>query len=419
MTGTAQDLARARYQQFFSSNLFGGAAVEAKPRHRAFGKRADQTTSEMFGDYKENTRAPQKEVVEFVPRRPYANAHERKLQDFRGSELLATDSANAGYVYALSHGRKETDKSHADSHGVLTRHGAAALRQYHLRSDGVMPGDNNASDKYERSAPAKLVPSDETWYSATEEHKRSEESTVAAKADRERNSSVMDLPKPVAKLGELVEADKMSECKRRNNMMYSDLFGRQTPDCSVGAATSNRLYRAKPPACDASWMTKMNADDSSSTGERGIPSAGRNKASGRSRLSGEGMFMEDNSSKVASYGRQGDSSGHWATGQSHMRSSVQIGDAPTGSPSGSPPRSPDVNDWNITELAITGLKENTDELAFRRDVMPGDCHIVKTSLNMDLVFVRHNPKSDDLQQTLKTLNSKGYGVKLLSTAKPN
>ncbi|KAF4664035.1 hypothetical protein FOL46_004457 [Perkinsus olseni] len=457
MTEGREDIARARvskYQQFFASNLFESTTVEARPKYSPLGRPADQTTAEMFGDYEETDRPSRKDVVpEFVPRQPYASAHEKKLQEFRGSELLATESAAAGYALALSEGRKAADKSHADCREVLAKQGAAGLRQYHLRSDGVIPGEivssvhtlSSTPDNTIRTVPHeapltnRLMAANETWYSVATAVGKSkvEDSTVAAKADRERNSSVMDLPREHSHGRSQAEpkaaADPVAEEKRRNNMMYSDLFGRATPDCAGQEAAHQRLYRAKPRGFEAASMRDSGESTSAaSDAEKGMqrsPGRDRPNGVGKSRLSGEGLFMEDNSSKVAWDEANRDQSDACRVRQNHLRSSVHIGDMPSGSPSGSPPRSPEVNDWNITELAVSGLKENTDELAFRRDVMPGDCHIVKTSLNMDLVggrclggakvLVRHNPKSEDLKHVLEELNSKGYGVKLLSTAKPN
>ncbi|KAF4733963.1 hypothetical protein FOZ62_028583, partial [Perkinsus olseni] len=291
MTEGREDIARARYRQFFASDLFESTTVEARPKYSSLGRPADQTTAEMFGDYQETDRPSRKDVVpEFVPRQPYASAHEKKLQEFRGSELLATESAAAGYALALSEGRKAADKSHADCREVLAKQGAAGLRQYHLRSDGVIPGGRGLSsvhtlsstpDNTIRTVPHeapltnRLMAANETWYSVATAGGMSkvEDSTVAAKADRERNSSVMELPREHSHGRSQAQpkavADPVAEEKRRNNMS----------DVSASLPTS--------------------ASRDAEKGMQRSPGQERPNGVGKSRLSGEGLFMEDNSSKVA------------------------------------------------------------------------------------------------------------------------
>ncbi|EER00915.1 hypothetical protein Pmar_PMAR002987 [Perkinsus marinus ATCC 50983] len=84
MTDSHQDIARTRYRQFFSSDLFGAVAVEDKSKNPSLnsmqeeekwiskdrvhsGRPADQTTAQLFGEYKETNIPPRKsELPEFV-----------------------------------------------------------------------------------------------------------------------------------------------------------------------------------------------------------------------------------------------------------------------------------------------------------------------------------------------------------------
>ncbi|KAF4753953.1 hypothetical protein FOZ62_028073, partial [Perkinsus olseni] len=324
--------AKEEYQQFFASNLFESTTVEARPQHASLGRPADQTTAEMFGDYQETEGPSRKDVApEFVPRQPYASAHEKKLQEFRGSELLVGRTRN---------GMPDVSFPQRLPRAPLLDTLTPFLMGVKLQTRAMpMVGKCSLNDTVRTAAhgapiTGRLMAANETWYSVgTGGKSKAEDSTVAAKADRERNSSVMELqrehPHGRNQAQPKAAADPVAEEKRRNNMMYSDLFGRATPDCA-GQEVTHQRRQDRP---------------------NGV---------GKSRLSGEGLFMEDNSSKVAWDEANRDQSEAWRVRQNHLRSSVHIGDEPrsvSGSPNGSPPRSPEVNDWNITELAVSGLKE--------------------------------------------------------------
>ncbi|CAE7555483.1 unnamed protein product [Symbiodinium natans] len=193
MTQQSPNLARSRYNAAFTSSIFEPPSSQSASGFVPAGKRRDQTTGELFGNYDEkDLRAMPKT---FVPKEDNMSARRRK-QQFLCSQVLPASNypapvpearaqkPNAGYV------EDEDDESRVDT---------AMVRQMHLSSNmfGRSAPEVSAETVHDRGN--RLMPNDFVWHSHPEKPvspKHKDGKTHADRAYEQKCSQVFEYQSP-------------------------------------------------------------------------------------------------------------------------------------------------------------------------------------------------------------------------------
>jgi len=276
----------------------------------------------------------------------------------------------------------------------------------------------------------RLTPNDFKWFN----HPAPVQSTTGGKdvthQDRsyhEKCSGLFDhrspsVPQP--ETGEDKEAESMGELKRRANVYYSDLFGRNTPmaepDMSEGRRAKNRGPVEDQITVHQDWTdsrTELLAGARSSQPES--PSGRRRNEFNQARVFGGNSQYEappltpltfDNSSKV----KESLGGTNQEILQAHLRSSV--------TPQAFYDEASNSKHWEVVELHISGLREDADEGTVRKLANNFDLHIVKIHVEMDPVrnfckgrakiMVRYNPMRDSIEGLVRKLQETNLRVEV-------
>jgi len=269
----ADDVARSRYQNAFTSNIFNPSSkVEFDNlRHVPPGKRRDRETSELFGTDL-STVDLRAQPGTFYPREDDRSARQKKIEFLESdvlphgprldAERLAHASSRCG-APPLSSGRANVQiGGHGGGHGcaIETYDEDAAFekqkasaeaapvrrRQLEMQSNlfnrHTPDTENDAGEKDASGhhfAQCKLTPTDFNWYTAPREiqEPRWDNYDSQKRAYEEQTSKLFEYKGPErASDGELEERAKeerryyeKERALRQGNVYYSDLFERETP----------------------------------------------------------------------------------------------------------------------------------------------------------------------------------------------
>lgn len=421
--------ARSRYANAFQSKIFEPMPEPAGPAFVPAGKRRDQTTQEMFGSYndKELHACPKT----FVPKDYLESAREKKLNFLSSDVLPRTYYRNQDGPLSPNSARKfdpdyeDEDTERMDPH---------VRRQMELSSElfGRETPAVTTEELYDMKK--RLTPSDFKWFNIPEGVKGDSAQALMTHQDRSYNEKCSNLfehrsPQvagPSMKMKADQVEEEMGEAKRRANVYYSDLFGRNTP---MGEPQAFDERRPKPMGSSEEQIVVHQDWTDSRTeivcGARG--STGDERASTRKsdELHQTRIFQRkdyyvppdsvdavttDNSAKVRSVFGRPTQDIH----QAHLRTSLT---------------NPEFYDeamntkhWEVVELHISGLPETADENTVRQLCRDFDLQIVKVQVEMDPVrnlckgrskiMVRYNPTRDSIAGLVGRLQEVNLRVEL-------
>jgi len=420
-----QDAARNRYAKSFTSNIFEPQQAAEGPAFMPAGKRRDQTTSEMFGNY--NDKELHAMPKTFVPKADPTSPHQKKL-NFLSSDVLphtayAPNSSRSG-GYPVSQKLDEGEDGEPINPHVR--------RQVELSSElfgRETPGVTAESVQDPRK---KLTPSDFKWFSIPEPVQSTtggKDVTYQDRSYHEKCSSLFDHKSPQVQQqtqGERAEQaeESMGELKRRSNVYYSDLFGRNTPMAEPEAEQRRTKFQGS-----AEDQIVVHQDWTDSRTER-LSGARSNKDEKPSfRKSDELNQMRifgtkdhytppenktpvnfDNSNKTKDAIGMTTQEIH----QAHLRTSL--------TPKAFYDEAASTKHWEVIELHISGLRDNADENTVKNLCRDFDLQIVKVNVEMDPVrnlckgrakiMVRYNPMRDSIAGLVQKLQETKLRVEL-------
>lgn len=431
MAQTSPDAARSRYNQAFTSSIFDGPPQQKPSGFVPAGKRRDQTTSEMFGNYAEkDLRAASKT---FIPKEDPITARRKKLQ-FLSSEVLPCSAYPAnqperagaprmGYA-AAGYPEDEDDESKVDT---------SMVRQMHLSSSMFGRSSPNVTTEQVHDRSNRLMPNDFVWHSHPEPvnapDATSESKSHADRAYEQKCSNVFDYQSPEVRhvhASQRMETKKEEidgDQKRRANVYYSDLFGRSAayegPDQVMQSsrrpksrgshedqivvhqdwtdARTELLHGAREQKPEAAHLRKGEElhkarifGDQADRGDWQYP---------RQVISVE----HDNSQKIMPQNGMTTQDIH----QAHLRTSIQdpsFYETAHG-----------TKDWEVIELHISGLPYDADDDKVRSLCSGFDLQIVRCKADIDpvrnlckgraKVTVRYNPTRDSVEHLIDHLEA--------------
>jgi hypothetical protein len=448
-TAYPSDAARSRYAGHFSSNIFEPVAAQSGNRLNVAGKRRDQTTAELFGtDADKELRAMPKT---FEPKHDPTSARQKRL-NFLHSEVLPktvyqSQASPAAYNTAspTSTGRQGFQSFPAmEEDEEEARPDPRMQRQYDHSSElfGRETPMVTQEQVYDRSR--RLTPNDYKWFSHPEKVTSRDAGDNLTHSDRhyhEKCSQVFDHASPEAHVTKQLRAEEKTlhqnaetegEMKRRANVYYSDLFGRQTPmdmpeQNDVPHRPKHRGGGEDKIVVHQDWtdsrteILHRSADPNSRPGgAKATPGMRKGHELHQTRIFHESKsyaasepiepLVVDNSNKTKGAIGLHTQQIH----QAHLRTSI--------TPTEFYEEANNTKHWEVVELYISGLTERANEQQVRELCSGFDLHIVKVSLDMDYVrnlckgrakvMVRYNPKRDSIHGLVRKLEEGHYRVEL-------
>mmetsp|Transcript_14225 Transcript_14225/g.35291 ORF Transcript_14225/g.35291 Transcript_14225/m.35291 type:complete len:441 (-) Transcript_14225:266-1588(-) len=418
MIGSPGKIAKARYQDAFDSDIFA-APVATSTKHYPPGYRRDQMTSELFGDdvfYKDL----RKQEGTFEPRTDPLSPRRKKLQFLQGGTVPETNQQDLDSLpVQAGHSRTQVgftdDTDHID-HGsdpVVRRHQEL---ESHIFPTHASVDANRTKIRYNAE---KITPNSFSWFNSQPIAKppKDDGASGVSSADRayaEQASHLFEhapLPAPsnaqkreqhMTALAQ--ETDDLN--KRRANIYYSDLFGRETP-----ASGHLGAYHPKPVSSPESKICIHGEWSDSRTNA---------KSDERPMTAKERQFRELYRTEVPEQGakdyRPGDLPNSLSTDtsgkvkrvdeheagsrvhQKHLKSSL-VRDTFY-------ERAEATRQWEVAEVSVARLAPTEDEGSIKTKCRGFGCHIVKVILDLDPIsnmckgrgklILRYNPDENDL-----------------------
>jgi hypothetical protein len=425
--------ARNRYTKSFTSDIFEPLAYPKGPAFIPAGKRRDQTTSEMFGNY--NDKELHAMPKTFVPKDDGTSARQKKLNFLSSDVLPHTAYARGGGQqggYPVSP-RSKLDESIIEGEDGDDQINPHVRRQLELSSELFGRETPGVTLEEVQDLKKRLTPSDFKWFSVPEPVQSTtggKDVTYQDRSYHEKCSSLFDHKSPKvmmqtqAEVQEL-EEESMGELKRRANVYYSDLFGRNTP---MDEPDKGDLRRNKPQGNPEDQIV-VHQDWTDSRTE--LMNGAR-----RSRPETPGCRKADEFNQVRIFGKKdhynppdsmtpvntdNSSKVKQALGlstqeihQAHLRTSL--------TPQEFYEEAVSTKHWEVIELHISGLRENADEETVKKLCKDFDLQIVKVNVEMDPVrnlckgrakiMVRYNPMRDSIAGLVQKLQETKLRVEL-------
>lgn len=413
MKSNPEQVARNRYTSSFKSSIFEPPAPSG-PGFVPAGKRRDQTTQEMFGHYDEkDLRACPRT---FVPKDDLQSARDKK-KNFFTSDVLPHSSYDEREQTAQSNseaGFVQPQRPGFDPYAEEEQVDPNLRRQEELKSKlfgRATPAHGQDGQPLERSS--RLTPNDFKWHNAPEGRggsARSNDLTHGDRAYQEKCSGLFEHRSPQLRQNyidtqrQMQEEDHQGDLKRRNDVYYSDLFGRSTdrPDHKgrerTGGSGEDRiivhqdwtdskteLMHSRQARPEEPYLRKSDELHKAHI----FGSSARDAWQPTERLE---SVTYDNSDKVRSALGRGTQQIHQAHLKTSMRPDEFYQDAES------------CKHWEVKELHLSGLGMHADD-DYVRDLCTGfDVQLVKVVAEVDpvrnlckgraKVMVRYNPRRD-------------------------
>lgn len=438
MCQSPEGVARQRYNNAFSSSIFAAPTSSSGIGFIPAGKRRDQTTSEMFGNYAEKDLRGCPKT--FMPKEDVFSARQKK-QIFLSSGVLPNSSYPPTYppTYAGQSQYSEEGQAPPPFQGHDDDEDDAVdtnlMRQRELQSK-LFGRSTPAIDVQQLHDPkTKLTPNDFNWHSHPENVHGANELRHDERAYREKCSKVFDhtSPEVQADYQRSQRLDRQEEQRgvdqRRNNVYYSDLFGRAAHE-QAKENQGNVSARRMKPQCDPEERIVTHQDWTDSKTELMHARGGRPEAPylrksvelNQARIFPNGVraaweppehlepVSHDNSQKLKTTMTATTSEIH----QAHLKSSVLderfYEDAES------------MKHWEVVELHVSGLGRDACDGDLKKLCSGFDLHLVKVAVEMDpvrnlckgraKVMVRYNPKRDTINGLIQRLQDSQLRVEL-------
>mmetsp|Transcript_113930 Transcript_113930/g.318287 ORF Transcript_113930/g.318287 Transcript_113930/m.318287 type:complete len:430 (-) Transcript_113930:93-1382(-) len=422
MLGSPEMAARSRYNASFRSNIFEPLPSAQNDAFIPAGKRRDQTTSEMFGDYDEKDLRSMPKT--FIPKDDYTSARQKK-HNFLRSEVLPHSE------YMMSHQMRYDDSEvprrpqkawmdEDEEEQVDTN----LRRQMELQSKlfGRPTPAADMEQLHDRST--RLTPNDFKWHNHPEQHAH-EDMSHNDRAYKEKCSQIFDYRSPQTLQSHLdtqrreKEQDREGDAKRRADAHYSDLFGRSAYT-QPHEQSGDRRPRIQGSAEDKLTVHQDWTDSKTELLHRGEPRPEHPLLRKGDELYQTRIFgprsdvwtasterpdsvTHDNSMKLRSAVGRSPQEIH----QAHLRSSVTDDTFYEQAESS--------KHWEVVELHISGLGINADDDYVRNLCQGFDLQIVKATAEVDPVrnlckgrakiMVRYNPMRESVSGLVQKLEA--------------
>jgi len=389
------------------------------------GKRRDQTTSEMFGNYHDKELHAMPKT--FVPKDDGTSARQKKL-NFLSSDVLPhtayVNSPEGGGYPAPQRNNVAAEGEDGEMVGPHVRRQLELASELFGRETPVNP-DEQVNDMSK-----KLTPNDFKWFSVPEPVQSAtggKDVTYQDRSYHEKCSNLFDhkspkVAQPVDEQGQAEE--EMGELKRRANVYYSDLFDRKTPMAEPEQGA--RRPKLQGPIEDQITVHQDWTDSRTELvcGQRGwkpqSPSFRKADEFNQARIFGAKDHFTpsesvdkvtfDNSNKTKDAIGQSTQAIH----QAHLRTSL--------TPKEFYEEAESTKHWEVIELHISGLRDNADENTVKNLCRDFDLQIVKVNVEMDPVrnlckgrakiMVRYNPMRDSISGLVQKLQETKLRVEL-------
>lgn len=373
----------------------------------------------------------------FVPKEDHPMTSRQRMLHFLRSDVLpATEYGAAPQSIPETHesqlGRQQRITANEDKEGAVDPN---FRRQVDLSSNlfGRMTPAVSADQTHGKST--RLTPNDFSWTTHPETVPHTEEGQqVPTHSDRayqqKCSSGVLNYQSPQAaeKISAFernsLQEEQVGDVKRRSNVYYSDLFGRNTP-MEMPVQDGARRPKTAPDAelrhiIHQDWAdskTELLNSHRSPRSER--PSARRYDELHQARIfNQEGSTWEPREKVPAAchdnLGKLKVSPGMTCMQihQAHLRTSV--------TPSEFYEEAENTKHWEVVELHLSGLPVNADDGMIRSLCQGFDLQIVKAVAEVDPVrnlckgrakiVVRYNPLRDSVNGLVRKLEAFNYGV---------
>jgi hypothetical protein len=436
MQSHPEQIARNRYSQSFQSKIFQPLSAQEGPAFQPAGKRRDQTTSELFGNYDEKDLRPMPKT--FTPKDDAFSAREKK-QQFLASHVLqqakhkadismpSGQASEAGYVHPS---RPAFDPYQEDE--IVD---ANLRRQEELKSKlfGRETPAMISPQLHERTS--RLTPNDLKWHNVPEKNVPSSgrELSHSERAYQEKCSGLFDHCSPQTQndwnqsLRQSQEEEFQGDMKRRVNVYYSDLFGRSAQaDKQDMNFAETRRPRTQSSSEDKiivhqDWTNAKTELMHSRESRAEEPYQRKSEELHKARIFGEGReawqpterldpVTYDNSDKLKEARGRGTQQIH----QAHLRTSM--------TPNEFYEEAENSKHWEVAELHLSGLHANANDEYVRNLCQGFDLQLVKVAAEVDpvrnlckgraKVMVRYNPKRDSITGLVRKFESSRLKVEL-------
>eukprot|EP00392_Amoebophrya_sp_AT5.2_P005286 g5295.t1 len=214
MIGSPGKIAKARYQDAFDSDIFA-APVATSTKHYPPGYRRDQMTSELFGDdvfYKDL----RKQEGTFEPRTDPLSPRRKKLQFLQGGTVPETNQQDLDSL-PVQAGHSRTQVGFTDDTDHIDHGSDPVVRRHQELESHIFP-THASVDANRTKIRASGVSSADRAYAEQASHLFEHAPLPAPSNAQKREQHMTALAQ---------ETDDLN--KRRANIYYSDLFGRETP----------------------------------------------------------------------------------------------------------------------------------------------------------------------------------------------
>mmetsp|Transcript_75891 Transcript_75891/g.180342 ORF Transcript_75891/g.180342 Transcript_75891/m.180342 type:complete len:434 (+) Transcript_75891:97-1398(+) len=424
------EAARSRYNSSFSSKIFEPLPQNQSPRFVPAGKRRDQTTAEMFGTYHDKDLHASPKT--FQPKEDKTTTREKRMNFLHSEVLPVTKYPMSAIPPVPAQPRVGDMLMPADTDETIDPN---VRRQKELSSGLFGRASPTVEPERVHDKSQRLTPNDFKWFNVPEEP--SGKGPMLHHKDRsyqEKCSQVLNYSTPIGKDQETLDYERKEreiyedgEAKRRANIYYSDLFGRETPMDAPGAG-GVRARKAAPPEeriiIHQDWTdSKTELMSGARKGLEAPPNYRRGEEFNASRIfEANGIpvsapmgprpdsLTTDNSMKI----KEALGGTAQEIHQAHLRTSMtpkEFYDAANS-----------TRAWEVLELHVSGLPREADEPGMKRLCHGFDLQIVKVALEMDpvtntckgraKVMVRYNPAYDSVSGLVQKLESAGFYVQL-------
>lgn len=433
MMSNPEKVARARYSQSFQSQIFEPLPRQS-PALQPAGKRRDQTSHELFGSIndKEGLRSCPKT---FQPKEDELTAHEKKHQ-FLASHMSQSPRkadrnpprpvSEAGFVQPAQAGFNPYQEEQAVDANVK--------RQEELKSK-LFGRETPATAPQSDQRSSRLTPNDFNWHSFPE-HRSPRQMSHTDRAYKEKCSEMFDRRSPqIAGIWretqrQLQEEEISGDAKRKENVYYSDLFGRSAEPQQSGAPARDGAQTHRPriqstaeqkitvhqdwtdPKTELMHSRESRAEHAY---QRKSEELHKTRIFGETRQAWEPVerlsaVTHDNSDKLRSARGKGTQQLH----QAHLRTSV--------TPNAFYEEAENAKQWQVAEVHLSGLGANANDEYVRGLCQGTDLQLVKVATEVDpvrnlckgraKVTVRYNPQRDNVNDLVRKFEDSNLKVEV-------
>eukprot|EP00913_Durusdinium_trenchii_P007294 g6856.t1 len=365
------NLARSRYNAAFQSSIFEPPSEQLQSTFVPAGKRRDQTTAEIFGNYDEKDSSKRMlTCLYLLAARSLFNlsdnmsARQRKYH-FLCSEVLPASNYPLP-VPEAGEERRASGYPEVQDEDEDPRIDTALVRQMQLSSN-MFGRAAEVKPEVVHDPSNRLMPNDFVWHSHPEKplSPRMDSKTHSDRAYEQKCSQVFEYQSPEVRKMHAAQKmqEKKEECieeesvlKRRANAFYSDLFGRSAAYDNQEAMLSAR--RGKNRTSHEEHLIVH--QDRARKGQDATPQVRRSEELHQARIFGEENGSWKSPSKLEAVSHDNSEKIKYSDGmstrqlqQGHLKATLQSDDFYK--------NASNIKEWEVIELHVSGLPHDADD----------------------------------------------------------